>query len=119
MLNRAKMTILQEIGNTGEQAVKDHCVCPKCNKGRLKILPPNFKCADVICDFCGFLAQVKARNVKRKKQEIKKLPRAAWKPQKERMDVKIFFPLFIVDILKAQPIQIYFLDKEYLTNPAI
>jgi hypothetical protein len=27
-------------------------------------LPSNFKCADVICDFCGYLAQVKAARVR-------------------------------------------------------
>ena len=59
------VTKLQKTGTLGEKAVKEHCICPICRNGKLKILPPNFKCADVICDFCGFLAQVKARNVQK------------------------------------------------------
>ena len=59
-------------------------------------LPPNFKCADVICDFCGYLAQVKASRAR----DINLLPDsilgAAWKPQRERMEAAIYFPLFVV-----------------------
>ena len=110
------MTRYQETENKGEQAVKKYCNCPACKKGKLKILPPNFKCADVICDFCGFLAQVKARNVKRRGQKIKKLLGAAWKPQKERMEAGIIFPLFVVDIIKGLPIAIHYLDKESQEN---
>ena len=46
-------------------------------------LPTNFKCADVICDFCGFLAQVKAVSSK----NIETVPRtilgAAWRVQRK------------------------------------
>jgi type II restriction enzyme len=59
-------------------------------------LPPNFKCADVICDFCGYLGQVKATTV----PDVAVLPRqilgAAWEPQHERMQAGIYFPLFLV-----------------------
>lgn len=62
----------------------------------LKRLPNNFKCADVICDFCGYLAQVKAASA----SDVEKVPRtilgAAWGPQRERMDAGIYFPLFLV-----------------------
>jgi type II restriction enzyme len=50
----------------------------------------------VICDFCGYLAQVKAATV----ASIEKVPRhilgAAWQPQSERMQAGIYFPLFLV-----------------------
>jgi hypothetical protein len=50
----------------------------------------------VICDFCGYLGQVKAARV----ADIAVIPKAvlgaAWKPQKERMDAAIYFPLFLV-----------------------
>ena len=55
----------QKLGIFGEELIVKNCICPKCKKKRtLKKLPTNFKCADLICDFCGFLAQVKSSNVK-------------------------------------------------------
>ncbi len=74
-----------------------HCACPRCKRPQTLVrLPQNFKCADVICDFCGYLGQVKASRVK----NIEKIPKAvlgaAWGPQKERMDAAIYFPLFLV-----------------------
>lgn len=87
----------QKLGDFGENLVVKSCSCPKCKRSKtLKKLPPNFKCADLICDFCGYLAQVKAANV----GDVEKLPSkvlgAAWGPQKERMDAAIYFPLFLV-----------------------
>jgi type II restriction enzyme len=59
-------------------------------------LPANFKCADIICDFCGYLAQVKTTE----RSDISTVPGsllgAAWGPQCERMESGIYFPLFIV-----------------------
>ena len=56
----------------------------------------------MICDFCGFLAQVKSSNVK----DINKLPSsvlgAAWKPQEERMNAGIYFPLYLVLVCKKE-----------------
>jgi type II restriction enzyme len=50
----------------------------------------------VICDFCGYLSQVKAART----ADINSIPKtilgAAWKPQKERMAAAIYFPLFLV-----------------------
>ena len=91
------VTAYQELGNFGELKVIQLCSCPKCKRRKtLKRLPANFKCADVICDFCGYLAQVKATRV----ADITKIPKAvlgaAWKPQKERMEAAIYFPLFLV-----------------------
>ena len=90
-------TSKQKLGTFGEKAVTKHCYCPKCKKlNTLKLLPKNFKCADVICDFCGYLAQVKSKAV----QDINRIPQqilgAAWNPQRERMEAGIYFPLFIV-----------------------
>lgn len=87
----------QELGTYGERLVTKHCICPKCKRDNtLKPLVQNFKCADVICDFCGYLAQVKTKTT----ANIHRLPAqilgAAWGPQKKRMDAGIYFPLFIV-----------------------
>ena len=81
------LTKRQESGKRGEELVARHCDCPKCkNKHTLRKLSANFKCADVICDFCGYVAQVKAVSV----SNIDIIPNtilgAAWSVQKERMD---------------------------------
>lgn len=87
----------QKLGDLGERHVAKRCNCPRCKrKGALKKLPTNFKCVDIICDFCGYLAQVKTATVR----DIEKLPDqvlgGAWAPQKDRMDAGIYFPLFLV-----------------------
>lgn len=94
-------TAKQKLGEFGEKIVSKHWICPRCKKDTsLKILPANFKCADVICDFCGYLGQVKTKSVR----DIEKVPStilgAAWGPQSERMAAGIYFPLFIVLVAK-------------------
>ena len=90
-------TAKQELGHLGEQLVVRHCACPKCKRLRsLRTLPANFKCADVICDFCGYLGQVKAHSCSDGATPPDKLLGAAWRPQKERMAAGIYFPLFLV-----------------------
>ena len=103
----------QKLGNWGEKLVAKRCSCPKCKKERtLKALPPNFKCADIVCDFCGYLAQVKSKNVKNIEVLPSNILGAAWGPQKERMDAGIYFPLYIV--LKAEKKNaIYYLPVDY------
>src|SRR5690348_12698965 len=87
----------QALGRWGEIVVARVSACPKCKRRRsLKRLPPNFKCADVICDFCGFLAQVKTANVRDISRPPKVILGAAWKPQRERMKAGIYFPLYLV-----------------------
>jgi Dam-replacing family len=86
----------QALGDYGE-AVVARLPCPRCKRERtLRRLPVNFRCADVICDFCGYLAQVKATE----RADVGTLPRslmgAAWEPQNARMAAGIYFPLFIV-----------------------
>jgi type II restriction enzyme len=95
----------QELGALGESLVVQLCACPKCKQRRtLKPLRANFKCADVICDFCGYLAQVKASTSKDGKSPPKKLLGAAWGPQKQRMDAGVYFPLFLVLVTPEQDV---------------
>lgn len=94
----------QSLGAFGEELVVKSCCYPRCKKGgTLKRLPANFKCADLVCDFCGYLAQVKTSTVADITQVPDKILGAAWGPQKERMDAGIFFPLFLVLKHKAKP----------------
>lgn len=90
-------TAKQELGALGERLVVQNCACPKCKQRRtLQPLRTNFKCADVICDFCGYLAQVKASTSADGKTPPKRVLGAAWGPQRKRMDAGIYFPLFLV-----------------------
>jgi hypothetical protein len=60
-------------------------------------LPPNFQCADVICKFCGFLAQVKAFTLVDGSEELPlRVMGAAWRPQQEQMIAGIFHGLYLV-----------------------
>ena len=102
----------QETGKFGETKVVQNCRCPRCKKERtLKKLITNFKCADVICDFCGFLGQVKTKNTKNINTIPKTILGAAWKPQKERMDAGIYFPLFLV-LINGKKYAIYYLSAD-------
>jgi type II restriction enzyme len=95
-------TAKQELGDLGETLVAKHCACPQCKqRGTLKLLRKNFKCADVICDFCGRTAQVKASTSKDGMTPPKNLLGAAWGPQKQRMDAGIYVPLFLVLVTPA------------------
>ncbi|MGH6964604.1 MAG: DpnI domain-containing protein [Phenylobacterium sp.] len=90
-------TARQDLGVYGERLVAKLCACPRCKRPRSLVpLPTNFKCADLICDFCGYLGQVKATTVR----DAALLPRtilgAAWGPQRDRMASGIYFPLFLV-----------------------
>ncbi len=113
-------TAKQELGMFGELKVVQDCACPKCKRARTLVrLPTNFKCADVICDFCGYLGQVKAARVKDTNTIPKAVLGAAWKPQKERMDAAIYFPLFLVLVGKsARNYAIYYLSAD-LQAPAL
>lgn len=111
-------TSKQQLGAWGESLVARNCDCPKCKRPKtLKRLPSNFKCADLICDFCGFPAQVKAMTVKVLDPLPKQILGAAWGPQKERMDSAIYFPLFLA--LKAPNTHgIYYLPTDF-QSPAL
>ncbi|MFO1248524.1 MAG: DpnI domain-containing protein [Alphaproteobacteria bacterium] len=106
-------TVRQELGVFGEQKVVQNCACPKCKRKKTLVrLPANFKCADVICDFCGYLAQVKASSVKDVALIPKTVLGAAWGPQKERMDAAIYFPLFLVLVSPTKKFAIYYLAAD-------
>lgn len=90
-------TAKQQLGALGERLVVQHCACPRCKRPRTLVpLPPNFKCADVICDFCGYLGQVKASTSSDGRTPPRLLLGAAWGPQQARMAAGIYFPLFLV-----------------------
>lgn len=88
----------QALGNSGEIAISKLVVCPQCNKPKhLTRLPKNFQCADVICKFCGFLAQVKATTLKDGSDELPDaILGAAWEPQHEQIMADIYHGLYIV-----------------------
>lgn len=104
----------------GEKLVAAKCACPRCKKQwTLKRLPNNFKCADLICDFCGYLAQVKATIVRDVAVPPDSILGAAWGPQKDRMDAAIYFPLFLVTMDKDRRSHaIYYLAAD-LQDPDI
>ena len=111
-------TAKQALGELGERLVVQTFACPKCKRpGTLKRLPNNFKCADVICDFCGYLAQVKAKGSADPSTPPNVIPGAAWGPQRERMDAGIYFPLFLV--LVSEPLgrfSIHYLSADLQTE---
>lgn len=113
-------TAKQQLGALGERLVVRYCACPRCKRARsLRTLPPNFKCADVICDFCGYLAQVKASTSRDGATLPRRLLGAAWGPQKQRMDAGIYFPLFLVLVAPAaRRFSIHYLSAD-LQSPAL
>lgn len=103
----------QVLGRWGETLVAKKFACPRCKRFfTLRRLPPNFKCADIICDFCGYLAQVKTATV----IDVLKVPSsilgAAWGPQRERMKAGVYFPLFIV-LRNGNKSAVYYLPTEF------
>ena len=110
----------QALGDFGEKLVMSNANCPKCKKlkNTFRILPKNFKCADLICDFCGYLAQVKTVSVADVNQLPKNILGAAWEPQQERMKAGIYFPLFIVLHKSGERVKskIYYLSADLQTE---
>lgn len=114
-------TEIQKLGKKGKELVRKNLECPKCKRMKtLNLLRNNFKCANLICDFCGYLAQVRTNLV----DNIDDFPQAvrggAWEPLKERMDAGIFFPVFFVFILKgnSRKFSIFYLPTD-LQNEAM
>ena len=109
-------TTKQSLGDRGERLVVQHVQCPGCKRGErtLRQLPPNFKCADVICDFCGYLAQVKTKSWTGPLPERCPSPiiGAAWGPQKARMGAGLYFSLFVVVENEEGAMGIYFLPRD-------
>jgi Dam-replacing family len=106
----------QILGLFGEERVVKDCSCPRCKRPKTLVrLPTNFKCADIICDFCGYLAQVKAASVRDTGALPKAVLGAAWGPQKERMDASVFFPLYLVLVGGKRSYSIFYLSADLQT----
>jgi hypothetical protein len=97
-------TSKQDLGDRGERAVHEHVKCPRCRRERhLTQLPKNFQCADLICKFCGFLAQVKAATLPEGSADRpQRVLGAAWEPQREQIMAGIFHDLFVVGFSPRQ-----------------
>ena len=106
-----------QLGDWGERLVAKSVGCPKCkNHQTLRKLVGNFKCADLICEFCGFIAQVKTKNVVNVEQIPASILGAAWQPQKLRMEAGIYTSLYLALKSKAGVGRaIYFLPAELQT----
>ncbi|HVY21890.1 MAG TPA: DpnI domain-containing protein [Steroidobacteraceae bacterium] len=103
----------QVLGRWGEKLVAKKYACPRCKRFfTLRRLPANFKCADIICDFCGYLAQVKTISVSDVSVVPKSILGAAWKPQQERMKAGIYFPLYLV-LRSGTESAVYYLPTEF------
>ena len=91
-------TSKQQLGAKGERAVREKVSCPRC--GRVRHLTPlqaNFPCADLICKFCGFLAQVKTYTLKTPSNALPtRIPGAGWKVQHEQIMAGIYHGLYLV-----------------------
>ena len=93
---RVVPTAKQALGGKGETAVCNRVACPRCGRAKqFRALPPNFECVDVICKFCGFLAQVKATNNTSGERPTRVLG-GAWGPQHERVIAGIFHAVYVV-----------------------
>ena len=88
-------TAQQTSGRLGELAVCRTVSCPRCGRPRLSTLPRNFDCADVICRFCGFLAQVKSVTSADGSWPTT-LPGGSWPRQQEQIISGIFHALYVV-----------------------
>ena len=101
-----------ELGNWGEELVVKKAGCPKCKKiSTLKKLVQNFKCADLICEFCGFIAQVKTKHTKNIEILPKSILGAAWGPQQARMAAGIYTSLYVV-LTNTKHYTIFFIPAE-------
>lgn len=112
-------TTRRALGAHGEDLVARTVSCPGCKSPSrtLRLLPANFKCADLICDFCGYLAQVKTTQVATLPNACP--PRfmgAAWGPQSLRMESGIFFSLFLVVEARDKSAAIFFLPRDLQTR---
>lgn len=88
----------QQLGAKGEQAVKQKVPCPRCGRPRhLTPLQANFPCADLICRFCGFLAQVKSYTLKGSSEDLPpRILGAGWEVQHDQIMAGIYHGLYLV-----------------------
>jgi hypothetical protein len=105
----------QQLGARGEKAVREHVPCPHCARIRhLTPLQTNFPCADLICKFCGFLAQVKTYNLKASDALPGRIPGAGWRVQHEQIMAGIYHGLYLVGIRDADLIRIDYVPAHIL-----
>jgi len=104
----------KEIGDSAEKLVCRRLSCPRCKGGKLRRLPPNFPCADVICSFCGYVAQVKAHKVTDPEDEtITKLIGGSWRAQKKRIEAGIYMPVYVVLHFRDRMHKILYLSVDH------
>ncbi len=98
----------QALGERGEKAVYERVPCPRCNRARhLARLPTNFQCADLICKFCGFLAQVKSYSLAKGENRLPdRIPGAAWGPQHDQIVAGIYHGLYLAGFAGAKLVRI-------------
>ena len=112
-------TSRQKLARFGERSVCLRVGCPRCKRRKtLRRLPPNFKCADVICDFCGYLAQVKTVTTNQTDIVPDRVLGAAWGVQRERMNSGIYYPLFLVLVRTSRSLACHYLAAD-LQSPDI
>lgn len=105
----------QKLGEYGEKLVCKLCSCPQCKRsGMFKRLPNNFKCLDLICEFCTNVVQVKTSNQPNISKIPSSVPGGGWKWQEERLNSSWYTSLFLVVVNKKDKTNfaIYFLSKE-------
>ena len=66
----------------------------------------------MICDFCGYLAEVKTIACKDVDECPRRVLGAAWSVQRERMEAGIYFPLFMVLCAPDGRSAIYYLPAD-------
>ena len=109
----SRKTRFQVLGELGVSTVVKNCSCPRCKRSRtLKRLIANFKAADIICDFCGYTAQVKAVTVSRRGRLPSRLLGASWLVQLERIESHIYLPLFIVTVWNGVADRVYYVPPD-------
>lgn len=108
-------TTKQQLGKLGETAVCQHVGCPRCGRERqLRPLPVNFECVDVICKFCGFLAQVKATTGGSTDGPPPTVPGGAWGAQHQRVIAGIFHPLYVATFTGRSLLRIDYIPAHML-----
>jgi len=111
----------QELGKQGEKAVCAHVPCPRCGREKqFRPLPTNFECVDVICKFCGFLAQVKATSRASSDGPPATVLGGAWRPQHQRVIAGIFHPVYVVTYAGTSLTRIDYVPAHMLgAHPAV
>lgn len=100
----------QALGALGEKEVCRRVECPRCRQRDFVGLPRNFPCADVICKFCGFLAQVKSGRVSAGPR-VREVLGGAWQPQQAQIAAGIFHALFIASFDAARLVAIDYIPS--------